>query len=261
MESPAFPISQIHPFGLEARVVAGLGLCEVPAGIVRDWVAEHRLVVLRGIRSPSDDEMMQFCSRLGTILEWEFGAVNELKAKPDPKNYLYTNRAVPFHWDGAFAGKVPHYIFFHCEGASPAGSGGETLFCDTTKLLQRISADQLRQWKEIRITYSTEKVVHYGGRFTSPLLERHPASGQPIIRFAEPVEDLNPVQLEIHGLLPEQHEGFLGEMAQLLREPETCLVHAWRTGDIVIADNHALLHGRNAFTQTAERHLRRVNIL
>jgi len=39
------------------------------------------------------------------------------------------------------------------------------------------------------------------------------------------------------------------------------LAHHWRTGDIVIADNHALLHGRRAFKQDAKRHLRRVNIL
>ena len=35
-----------------------------------------------------------------------------MKVDQQAQNYLYTNRSVPFHWDGAFAGRVPRYIFF-----------------------------------------------------------------------------------------------------------------------------------------------------
>lgn len=40
-----------------------------------------------------------------------------------------------------------------------------------------------------------------------------------------------------------------------------CYDHAWNMKDIVIADNHALRHGRRAFSETADRHLRRVNVM
>jgi alpha-ketoglutarate-dependent taurine dioxygenase len=54
-------------------------------------------------------------------------------------------------------------------------------------------------------------------------------------------------------------------MAALLRDPQNCAEHAWRAGDVLIADNHALLHGRKAFVKAfvdaARRHIRRVNIL
>jgi len=51
------------------------------------------------------------------------------------------------------------------------------------------------------------------------------------------------------------------QMRDLLYRPEYLYAHSWRTGDIVVADNHALLHGRNAYLQESPRHLRRVNIL
>jgi len=91
-----------------------------------EWMSRpetQRLAVLRGFAPPDAGEMLTFCRQLGDMLEWEFGAVNELQARPDARNYLYTNREVPFHWDGAFAGRVPHFIFFHCRTAPPAGSG------------------------------------------------------------------------------------------------------------------------------------------
>ena len=81
------------------------------------------------------------------------------------------------------------------------------------------------------------------------------------MRFAEPVEDLNPVRLTIEGIAAEEQPAFLARMHDLLRDPAVHYAHEWREGDVVLAYNHALLHGRRAFTQPAARHLRRVNIL
>jgi len=252
----------VFPFGVEITAPLPnppLSLALIPQ--LKSWVTEHRVVVLRGFVSPSDEEMLAFCNQLGTVLEWEFGAVNELQVHADARNYLYTSRDVPFHWDGAFLGKVPHYIFFHCRIAPPVGSGGETTFCDTRRVLERLTPEDRRLWEVVQITYSTEKIVHYGGTFTSPLLAAHPATGETVVRFAEPVEDLNPVRLAIEGIPEEKQPAFLARMHELLNDPTCCYAHSWREGDVVLADNHALLHGRRGFTQPAARHLRRVNIL
>jgi alpha-ketoglutarate-dependent taurine dioxygenase len=252
----------LTPFGIEvAAPTPGAGLDTVPIADLKSWVAEHRLAVLRGFAAPSDDQMMEFCRRLGPVLEWEFGTVNELQARPDAKNYLYTNREVPFHWDGAFAGRVPHYIFFHCRVAPPPGTGGETTFCDAVALLRRATPEELQLWRGVHVTYTTERVMHYGGTFTADLVGRHPVRGEEVLRFAEPVEDLNPVRLRIHGLPAEKHAEFLADMHRRLNDPAICLAHEWREGDVVLADNHALLHGRRAFKVPAARHLRRVNVL
>lgn len=254
--------TRLTPFGLciEA-VVPGLSLDTIPAGALTAWTDTHRLILLRGFAPLPGDDLPHFCQRLGPLLDWSFGSVNELKVQPDAKNYLFTNRAVPFHWDGAFAGRIPHYIFFSCEQAPAEDEGGETLFTDTTQMLGRAPDDLRQTWSGITITYSTEKLTHYGGSFTSPLLARHPNTGEEVLRYAEPVDDLNPVLLQIAGLAEDRQPAFLADMHTRLNDPADCLVHAWQTGDFVLADNHALLHGRNAFAHPERRHIRRVNIL
>jgi alpha-ketoglutarate-dependent taurine dioxygenase len=119
-----------------------------------------------------------------------------------------------------------------------------------------------RLWQQISATYRTEKVVYYGGEVTFPLVARHVSTGEVTLRFAEPVEtDLNPMWIEIHGLPPEEHAGFLHDLRERLYDPAACLAHTWKPGDVVMTDNHALLHGRRAYTDPGRRHLRRVNIL
>jgi alpha-ketoglutarate-dependent taurine dioxygenase len=250
----------IEPFGLVVTASEpGGDARSIPAAVLHAWAAEHRVVVLRGFAALESEAFPAFSAALGEILEWEFGAVNELVVRGDASNYLYTTHEVPFHWDGAFVGRIPRYIVFHCDSAPEAG--GETLFADTTRLLARAARETRDEWAKLAVTYSTEKVVHYGGSFISPVLSRHPVTGEETVRFAEPVDDLNPVRLEIEGLPEGARERFLEDMRRRLRDPEVCYAHAWRSGDLVIADNHALLHGRRAFGVSAPRRIRRVNVL
>ncbi|HVF50243.1 MAG TPA: TauD/TfdA family dioxygenase, partial [Pyrinomonadaceae bacterium] len=256
----------LAPFGLLLTAKRpGDEMRSIEARELRRMVDAHRVVVLRGFDALACDALPDFCRGLGELLEWDFGTVNELRVHTDAQNYLFTNRAVPFHWDGAFAGRVPRYIFFQCEIAPPRGTGGETLFTDTTLILRQATAQQRALWQRIRITYTTEKIAHYGGTFTSPLVARHPLSGEALMRFAEPVADLNPVTLRIEGLAESEQQGFLKELHETLNDARFCYRHEWTGGDILIADNHALLHGRRAFAQDASRPqsrlIRRVNIL
>jgi alpha-ketoglutarate-dependent taurine dioxygenase len=258
----AWKRTSLSPFGLEVTArELGMELGAIRAADLQEWVREHRVVVLRRFAPPKGEALPEFAGTLGEILTWEFGAVNELRARAEARNYLYTDHAVPFHWDGAFAGRIPRYIVFHCEDAPPPGGGGETLFCDTLRLLERVGPEQRETWRRVRITYSTERIAHYGGTFTSPMLETDPQTRREVLRFAEPVEDLNPVRLQIQGIPPEEHASLLRQMHALLRDPGLCYQHPWRPGDVLIADNVALLHGRNAFRDPERRSIRRVNVL
>ena len=251
----------LDPFGV---VLSAAGPARdagaLSSGFLTGLVAEHRVVILRGFAPLNGDEFPDFCRRTGELQEWDFGVVNNLRVDPQAENYLYTNGEVPFHWDGAFAGKIPHYIIFHCDAASADSGGGETLFCDTLRLLAAAPKDLVKKWRQIDITYTPEKIVHYGGTFTSPLITRHPETHQEVLRFAEPVFDLNPVQLEVHGLADVSETDFLTDLHQRLHRDAFCYRHSWRTGDLVIADNYVLLHGRREFAPAVKRQIRRVNV-
>jgi alpha-ketoglutarate-dependent taurine dioxygenase/4-hydroxybenzoate polyprenyltransferase len=253
-------LTPLDPFGVVIELPPGTAFESLDADRIHAWVATHRLVVLRGLRSMPRRALPLAFRRLGPLQAWAFGAINELKVERDARNYLYTPRAVPLHWDGAFADRVPRYLCFHCDAAPPQDAGGETVFVDTTRVWQLADDATRDRWRALRFHYRTERVVHYGGGFVSPVVAQHPYTGDTVLRFAEPVDDLNPVSVAAEGLDPLASAAQITALRQALHDPRTLLAHRWRTGDVVVADNHALVHGRRPFAREAPRHLRRVNV-
>ena len=255
-----YALRALSPFGLEVRVPDGTPFDAIAPEQVHAWIAEHRVLVLRGLAPIEKRALPAAARRLGPLQSWEFGAVNELRPKEGTKNYLFTHGEVPLHWDGAFTSRVPRYLFFACREAPDRDAGGETVFVDTTRVWARADTATRDRWRALSFEYRTERVVHYGGRFTSEVVSRHPVSGEVVIRFAEPVDDLNPVSVSAVGVAPLESARCITELRDALSQPECVLLHAWEPGDVVIADNHALLHGRARFSREARRHIQRVNV-
>ena len=249
----------LTPFGLCVRCDAGTSVDSFTAEQLHGWVTEHGVVVIRGAEPTAKRDLPAVARRLGPLLPWSFGSINELKVDPAKRNYLFTEREVPLHWDGAFVGVIPRYLFFQCVMAPPEGTGGETLFADTRRVLEAADDETLAAWRRQVVRYQTDKIVHYGGEFTSPVIAPHPMTGVDTIRYAEPVVDLNPVRAEPLG--DADADAFHEDMHKRLFDPDAMYAHVWEDGDYVIADNHTLLHGRNAFTEPAARYLQRINVL
>src|SRR4029078_7958094 len=112
------------------------------------------------------------------------------------------------------------------------------------------------------LTYATEKKAHYGGVATLPLVRPHPNTGRMTLRYAEPVAtDLNPLTVTSDVLDTTELVALFEDLRARVDDERVCHRHFWRDGDIVVADNQALLHGRTAIEGDGSRHLRRVQIL
>ena len=262
----AVPVTteRLQPFGLVVTVPAGTPWSALDPAALHAWTAEHRVLVVRGVAPPAKRDLPAAARTLGPLLAFSFGAVNELRPEPDARNYLYTTREVPLHWDGAFLGEIPRYLFFHCV-AAPEVQGGETIFVDTTRVWAGASEETRDVWRQLRFVYETEKLAHYGGHFEARVVAQHPYTHETVLRFAEPVDDLNPVTVTAQGLSPLESARMVTELRRALAAKDAVLAHAWQAGDVVVADNHALLHGRRAFAgddvaSNSARHIRRVNV-
>lgn len=254
----------LRPFGRIIEAAGGDARIEdIPVETIARWTVESRVLVLRGFKLLPTQEFADYCRQWGEVLKWEPGEVVDLVVEDNPKNYLFDSGDVPFHWDGAFVEADPRYFFFQCLDVTP-GVGGETVFSDTSRVY-RDADDELRErWSRISMTYSTDKVVHYGGEVTERLVSQHPATGLPVLRFAEPLSAetyKNPVYVKVNGIDESEADQFLADLAERVHRPEYCYDHDWQTGDIVIADNFSLIHGRNAFTGPTRRHLQRVEVI
>lgn len=208
--------------------------------------------LLRGV-SLHENELLTLAKSLGPLLEWDFGPVMTMKYEKNAANYLFSDEAVPFHWDGAFY-REPRYLLFYC--LESEGSGGETTFTDTIKLWESLSDSEKDECRNVKLTYTTEKKAHYGGTITVPLVQAHPVTGKTILRLAESVEtEKNPVHLSIEGA----DEGFYGRMKEKLYQNMT--THSWTKGDLLVVDNFQFLHGRRPLGSNVNRSFKRIQIL
>jgi alpha-ketoglutarate-dependent taurine dioxygenase len=255
----------MRPFGHVVYASAGTRVDSLPIQGLRDLALEHRVLVLRGFDRLEASELVEYCRSWGDLLEWDFGVMLDVVEHSNPTNYIFTHGNVPYHWDGAFAAQVPSFQVFQCLQTGPRNSGGETLFADTIRIVENLDPEVRELWRTITIRYTTEKVVHYGGRIEAPLLGLHPLLRRETLRFAEPFDEgtvrLNELELEVFGVHAEGAAELISDLRKLLYDPANCYAHAWRVGDIVIADNHALLHGRRAYATDTRRHLQRVHVL
>ena len=194
-------------------------------------------------------------------LHWACGPVMDLRADDGAVNYLFTREAVPFHWDGVFF-QVPSVLVFQCLEAPTPGTGGETLFSHAEKLYAAIPETKRAAWRTATVTYTTEKVAHYGGSATVPLFGVHPHKGTPVVRFAERVTtSKNPVDIQISGVDAATAREIEDFLVRHLYDDRFCYAHEWQPGDLLLADNHALMHGRRAFSENSPRHLRRIQLI
>lgn len=257
-----YTIEQLLPFG---AIITNTGtdnsIEQFSPQQIFDWTSNYKLIVFKGYATIPKQELALFAQKLGKPLQWVFGAINDLKVKANTENYIFTDHKVPMHWDGAFIGTIPHIILFQCIVAPKKDDMGGTTFVDTQKILENALSDKRSVWEKIEITYRTKKIVHYGGKITQRLIAKHEVEERLVMRYAEPVDDLNPVSLEIKGLENQSPEAFISEIEKLLYHPDNLYTHRWEAGDVVLADNHTLLHGREAFKNPNERYIQRINIL
>jgi alpha-ketoglutarate-dependent taurine dioxygenase len=254
-------ILPLRPFGVLIEMEPGIPATCLSRSDLLKLVYDHKLVLVRGLAPIGRDQLLHVAADEPEreLVQWSFGPVMEMKVDANAQNYLFTNEAVPFHWDGAFH-LEPRVLVFHCVKAPNSKAGGETTFFDSEALWKDASAEQRRLWKTLNLTYETEKKAHYGGRITVPMVQHHPDKPVTIVRYAEPVgSEHNPVLMEVDGLKGTKSD-FLSEMHSALYSDRYLYEHQWHENDLLLADNFSLLHGRRAFAEASPRHLRRVQI-
>jgi alpha-ketoglutarate-dependent taurine dioxygenase len=138
-------------------------------------------------------------------------------------------------------------------------------FSNTTIALQQASSESKKLWHKVTGIYQRQ-MEFYHSKTVAPIINKHPYEDFAVIRYNEPpAKDLehfvNPPHLEFTGLKLEELERFHQDIHQALYAPSNFYAHEWQQGDVVIADNFTLLHGREAFISQSPRHLQRVHVL
>ena len=258
---------QLKPFGVIVEAEKeNTNVQELDIEILRDLFRKHQLVVLRGFRTfQNADGFSDYCESWGEVSLWPFGKVLELIEQDNPEDHIFDHNYVPLHWDGMYRPQVPEYQIFHCVQAPLPGQGGKTTFSNTILALELATSEEKETWSKVTGTYQ-RKMEFYDSKTVSPIITRHPLRGFPVIRYNEPPSSdkgnfVNPPILQFNGIEENELRKFHQSLESALHSPECFYAHEWQTGDIVIADNFSLLHGREAFVSKSPRHIQRVHVL
>lgn len=262
-----FTTKKLKSFGvvLEASQ-SGLDVRELELAHLRELFRSEQLIVLRGFRTLNTAEhFSNYCELWGKISVWPFGKVLELIEQKNPADHIFDHNYVPMHWDGMYRPQVPEYQIFHCVDAPQDHQGGRTTFSNTALAVARATPRTRDLWGRVTGVYE-RKMEFYHSKTVAPIIAKHPVTGISVLRYCEPAREadetfVNHSEIEFQGISESESIDFIKSLQDALYAPGNFYAHAWQRGDIVIADNHTLLHGREAFTSGAPRHLRRVHVL
>lgn len=257
----------LNPFGVMLQPIGpAYPVGELNQKVLQELFDQHQLIVLRGFQTfPNGEAFSHYCQRWGSLSEWPFGSVLELTEQDDPKDHIFDNSYMPLHWDGMYRPEIPEYQIFHCKKAPAVDEGGRTTFSNTILALKYASMENKSLWKKVIGTYRRE-MAFYNSQTTSPIITRHPYKDYFVIRYNEPPAPdkgkfINPPLIKFSGLSLDQLNDFKRRLETALYDARNLYAHQWSTGDVVIADNFSLLHGREAFLSRSSRHLQRVQVL
>jgi taurine dioxygenase len=245
--------------------------------IHRTWL--DRLVVLfRGQRF-DDDGLIRFSRRFGE-LDWapvqetgrrfvegkpEIYVVSNVVENGEPIGSLGAGEAV-WHTDMSYLQTPPKASMLYALETPPVG--GNTYFCNMYAayealpgaLKDRIAGLALKHDS----TYNSGGYVRQGMAATDtpaaspgvyhPLVIRHPETGRPALYLGRRRNAY------VGGLAVEESEALLDELWRYATRDEFTWRHRWQPGDLVLWDNRATMHRRDAFDADSRRILHRTQI-
>lgn len=262
-----YEITPINPYGVLIKPKAkNINIKDVDIKSLRKLFSKEQLLVLRGFSTFEDsNDFSNYCELWGEVCLWPFGKVLELIQQENPGDHIFDNSYIPMHWDGMYRPQVPEYQIFHCLRAPLPGHGGRTTFSNTILALKFTSPELIELWGKVTGIYQ-RKMEFYNSKTVSPIITKHPYKDFLVIRYNEPHSEnngyfVNPPDLEFTGVSQEELDLFHESLKEALYHPNNFYAHIWESGDVVIADNFSLLHGREKFVSKSPRHLQRVQVL
>ncbi|MDP7320810.1 MAG: TauD/TfdA family dioxygenase [Bacteriovoracaceae bacterium] len=262
-----YRITRLRPFGtLIEAINENSNIQELEIEKLRQLFQESQLIVIRGFDTFEDsNHFSDYCDKWGKVSVWPFGKVLELKQHQSPQDHIFDNSYVPLHWDGMYRPQVPEYQIFHCVKAPLIEHGGRTIFSNTILALEHVSDELKELWSKVIGIYQRE-MEFYKSKVISPVITKHPLRDFSVIRYNEPHSNdkgnlINIPNLMFTGVENEELALFHKTLKQKLYHSQNLYAHQWQDGDVVIADNFSLLHGREKFTSGSPRYIRRVQVL
>lgn len=246
--------------------------------LVRQAWLDHLALRFRGQRL-SDEALMAFSRQFGELDRAPIGAgrdawspesfvtvISNIEVDGKPIGGLGASEAA-WHTDMSYNERPPSASVLYAVEVPPAG--GDTWFCDMRRAYETLPAELRRRIEGLSCVHDASRnsagELRRGFADTSdprqtvgavhPLVRTHPETGRKAL-FLGRRRNAYVVGLELA-----ESEALLDALWAHATRPEHVWIQRWRAGDVVMWDNRATMHRRDAFDPASRRLMRRTQLL
>ena len=202
-------------------------------------------------------ELEAFAQSFGPLLETNYGRVFEIVVNLEESQKSVANAKLNLipHTDDAYQDAPPGIIFFHCLMANDDGSG-QSIFVDGFRVAEALRQEDSAAF-DLLCCYEVPFRKHYRDRIdmqsSSPIFCLDSRGQVKRVR----ISNLFPAPLDLPEEMIEPYYAAYRKLMQLYTDSKFHLQQGLQPGDLVMFDNHRVLHGRTAISrQNQRRHLR-----
>ncbi len=220
-----------------------------------DHLRDYGICLVRDV-PPRPGELESFSSSFGPMAETDAGAVFEIVVQHEEASHSVANltRDLMPHTDDSYRETVPGVIFFHCLDVADDESG-RSIFVDGFQI-----AEVLRREAPSAFDLLTRYAAPFRRRTGNIDME---ACG-PLIKVADDgrvtgvrINNLFAAPFALPEAVVEPYYMAYRQLMRLYMDRRYWITERLRSGDLMIFDNHRLLHGRTAISgHNLRRHLR-----
>jgi gamma-butyrobetaine dioxygenase len=203
---------------------------------------EYGFVLIKNVPT-QNNYIVKFANSIGSIRPTNFGKYFNVKSLPNPNDLAYTSLALPPHTDNPYRKPVPCIQLLHC--IENEVSGGLSTLVDGFKVathLKKKNPDYFKILTKIKVKFKfTDKNVKLENM--GELIEMNRLGNFKQVRFntrLDYVPALEKKQLDLYYKARK-------EISSLYNSKKFKIEFKLMPGDIIMMDNHRLLHGRTVY--------------
>ena len=203
---------------------------------------EYGFVIIKNIPA-QNNYIVNFANSIGSVRATNFGEFFNVRSVPNPNDLAYTSLALPPHTDNPYRKPVPCIQLLHC--IENEVSGGFSTLVDGFKVATHLKENNPKYFEiltRIKVKFKfTDKDVILENR--GELIELNELGNFKQIRFntrLDYVPVLEKNQLDLYYKARKK-------ISDLYNSEKFKIEFKLMPGDIIMMDNHRLLHGRTVY--------------
>ena len=227
-------------------------------GVVASMItAFERFGLIRMSGAPAaEGEVERFANRLAYVREIVFDRVADIRVSVDAYTLGFTSAALPLHTDCSGYSWPPNVMVFHCLRNNVAG--GASQYVDGGRVIEQMRSEE-PEALHILTNHDIEFRLWSNRGDTlaqCPPIILNKAGALAILRYANWA--IQPLRSVPFDMVPRWYDAWR-TLARRINAPENRVVHRCEPGEMLLINNHWVLHGRDAFDDGAgTRHFQQV---